>query len=616
MLLCLDKYFSSRYRCLPILNPDAWHGKAKTAWIALEYGEILSFNQIELAIVYLLVALGAREIHSTTTANAISELPDAASWCKEYPKKAQKIIPNIRDVPVCLSITQYIILRSQLEIDSSLTDAIALGEMAIEKASNLGLQNLMDTSKYANLPGLNAAESHRTWICAYLWTAFLKCSTGGTVDKLDLPESSLVVHKEAFEEAGISGVLHSTLMEQIRLVVAIYKNPLTCAQTITTFESLGDKSLFLENRIGASDSEKSALTILYWYTKVMAFKPLLYSDTWQQALQQIRPAAVELVGNILVAPFFSSFWGVILEQCAVLLLFDMVFVSKSSDCDSRDLFEKCLIALSPSSSFTLRTARQQYLTSNIEVDRATFLDNLMKQPSAFSSSSSSTRTSVSTSPSPLSVLTPPPSLASPLLPHSSSFSYFGSATHTTSQSPYESLASVSRKRSYPSTALPSFSSTASAAGVLPYPAPSAPRPSLRASAWSISPRRRSTSPHSTPENSQSVSPCSSPCRQGSISLPPILSHPSTPLPQPSPPAALPALNRALSVSTRDTKMEVDFEDDIDRKVRGMALGREVSGGGGGSDDDSAPDVAVGEVKDVKADVGKLRVWNKVMKIFT
>lgn len=165
MLECLKNYFTLIHPNYPMLDPESWYRKSKTAWIAIEYGSILSFNQIELAIIYILVALGSRESAHTK------------HWAHDYLTKAKKIIPNVAHVPMCLNISQYALLLSMYEIQENQSEALMLSETAIQTAVSLGLQTLVDTSKYADLPGLNALESHRTYICAYMWNQLLALAT-------------------------------------------------------------------------------------------------------------------------------------------------------------------------------------------------------------------------------------------------------------------------------------------------------------------------------------------------------------------------------------------------------------------------------------------------------
>lgn len=186
MLSNLGFYFTSYHPIIPMFNPRAWKNKAFAAWNTIDQGSVLSFNQIELAIIYLLVALGSRH----------------KKIALDYYAKAKKIIPNVFDVPMCLNIVQYTLLLSVFEavVNNDLPESAKLAESANENATSLGLHSLLDVAKYGSLdiPGLNQTESYRTWVSAYVWRRELELATTMTVNnKITKPTT---INDKAFKE--------------------------------------------------------------------------------------------------------------------------------------------------------------------------------------------------------------------------------------------------------------------------------------------------------------------------------------------------------------------------------------------------------------------------------
>jgi hypothetical protein len=186
MLSNLGFYFMSYHPIIPMFNPKSWKNKALAAWNTIDQGSVLSFNQIELAIIYLLVALGSRNKESAV----------------DYYEKSKKIIPNVFDVPMCLNIIQYTLLLSVFEavVNNDLLESARLAESANENATLLDLHSLLDVAKYGSLdiPGLNQTESYRTWVCAYVWRHELELATSITINTGIIKPT--IINDKAFRE--------------------------------------------------------------------------------------------------------------------------------------------------------------------------------------------------------------------------------------------------------------------------------------------------------------------------------------------------------------------------------------------------------------------------------
>lgn len=305
MLQCLDRYFGTYHLMYPMLDPDAWSRKAKTAWRALEYGSILSFNQIELAIVYLLVALGASETADASGGGGMS------GWSAEYYLKTKCIIPNVHEVPICLSITQYMVLSSMYLAVSSIVcpsqstgdnaEVSKLSYAAVKSATALGLHTLIDSTKYVDLPALNALESHRTWIGAYLWNEMVEATIASNIEHSEVLAASattVTMNTKAFLDIGYHNSSLIGMRMKLSLLRVDYLN--RCAHTPCTTEEIerslsstvGDKSLFLQSNPPANISSGIAsklnrsmskeewyhFRIVYWYTRVALNLPFLIAS--------------------------------------------------------------------------------------------------------------------------------------------------------------------------------------------------------------------------------------------------------------------------------------------------------------------------------------------------
>lgn len=237
-----------------MLNPQVWKNKAFEAWNTIDQGFVLSFNQIELAIIYLLVALG-----SSNRETAFN-----------YYEKALKIIPNVLDVPMCLNIIQYTLLLSVFEaaVNKNLQESFKLAQSAFKNSSALGLDSLLDVSKYGSLdiPGLNQTDSYRTWVCAYIWQLELNLVFPNTdkkkaknvttiIDKafteIEFDPSILKLRISALETdatnvgAGLASIMETGGLEALQLSINYYMNIIGFPSSSNQFTQIAQDSVIL-----------------------------------------------------------------------------------------------------------------------------------------------------------------------------------------------------------------------------------------------------------------------------------------------------------------------------------------------------------------------------------
>lgn len=450
MLQCLAKYFTVYHNLLPMLDPDAWYRKAKTAWRALEYGSILSFNQIELAIVYLLIALGARECGSSLFFN----IP-AKEWSTEYFERTQKIIPNVLEVPACLCITQFMFISSMYHVLTDEREAYTLSEAAIQTATSLGLHNLLDSTKYADLPALNALESHRTWICAYLWNQLICIATNHSAKY-----THIVLNPRAFIAIGYHN--SNILMHQIKMVELIHQHH--TEELTPVFETdrcilsaFGDRSRYIQATPPAplssgiaSQLNRSVDTrewlhfrLNYWFAHMSLYKPFLLAQAncenppldWRHGTEKCIDGAQELLKLILNsnASYTYDLWKLSLfaEQCAFVFLYHAMFCNGGPL--SFKLFQKCTEFLKASDSLTcafLQIVEEEPLvTSEFKLDHFSLAKSMFSRKHSSRSISVTSRRrslapphgSLSTTPS-WSIVSSPGSTLSSVSPCSSPIS--------------------------------------------------------------------------------------------------------------------------------------------------------------------------------------------------
>lgn len=362
MLQYLDQYATSHHLAFPFLNLAVWSRKAKTAWRAIEYGSVLSFNQIELAVIFVLVALGARE----SCHESAGEIP---RWANEYFNKTRAIIPNVYSVPMCLSVVQYMVLSSMYLAPIDPAEASQLASAALSGATRIGLHTLMDSSMYIDTPALNALESHRTYIAAYLWSNAISTATGHPVDQGDI---GIALKQKAYLDIKYR---HTDLLDlRIKLLAmarmhhakpvtsSLYSPPVpTSEQTAAAmFEAFGDPGRYriVTPPTASSNGAVSPLSskpelnhewllvrIAYFTTAVLVYLPYMISytlgsqdktfsgyqadlDDWAKGQSLCLDNAVELVNLVLSQPLDGSDSGVMawtsvsaLELCGTVLLF-------------------------------------------------------------------------------------------------------------------------------------------------------------------------------------------------------------------------------------------------------------------------------------------------------
>lgn len=307
MLQCLEAYFTTCHPAYPMLDPNTWYRKAKTAWRAIEYGSVLSFNQIELAIVYMLVSLGARESG-----------PEMAHWGPEYFLKTSAIFPNVYDVPMCLSVAQFMVLSSMALVLVDPAKAASLAAAATHGATSLGLHILADNAVYVNSPALNALESHRTWVAAYLWVHTISAATGQPVDLSGAPHVTL--NAKAYAEIGYNTTNFLAVRMKVCVVARMHHaNPVTSSlysppvptvpqTTAALSAAFGNSDTYrqemppaplssgIANKLnkGASQNEWLHVRVAYFATSVLVYLPYMLSQCLAASEQSMSASASQL----------------------------------------------------------------------------------------------------------------------------------------------------------------------------------------------------------------------------------------------------------------------------------------------------------------------------------
>jgi hypothetical protein len=328
MLQCLSSYFNIYQPLFPMLDPEAWTRKAKTAWRSLESRQVLSFNQIELAIVYTLVALGARE-----SAPALFLSIPAADWAFEYYDRTILIIPNVFEVPTCLLITQYMLLASMF---TALVDRVRshkLAAAAYRTATALGLHTLTDSTRYANIPALNASESHRTFVSAHLWSQLAALAAGSSPAEHSAP---VTLNPRAFSDIGYHNA--NILTHRLKMIDIMRTVPTATPPRVEDVEAglaraLGDRSRYLQPTPPAlvssgiaSQLNRSVGTrewlhyrLAYLVTEVTQYRPFLVAAVaapsdpqWSAGATKCLEAAGELyqlvAHNTVASPALLDAW--------------------------------------------------------------------------------------------------------------------------------------------------------------------------------------------------------------------------------------------------------------------------------------------------------------------
>lgn len=287
MLASLNRYFILYHPTIPMLNPQVWKNKAFVAWNTIDQDSVLSFNQIELAIIYLLVALG-----SSNRETAFN-----------YYEKALKIIPNVLDVPMCLNIIQYTLLLSVFEatVNKNLQESFKLAQSASKNSSALGFDSLLDVLKYGSLdiPGLNQTDSYRTWVCAYVWKLELDLVLPNT-DKKKAKNVTTTIIDRAFTEIEFDSSI-------LKLRVS----------TLETDATKGDAGLLSIMETGGLEGLQLSIN---YYTKIIGFpsSPNQFTQISQDSV--ISLAELILSYTCRQSPF-AYLYKHILDRCVVILMY-------------------------------------------------------------------------------------------------------------------------------------------------------------------------------------------------------------------------------------------------------------------------------------------------------
>lgn len=359
MLQCLSSYFNIYQPLFPMLDPEAWIRKAKTAWRSLESRQVLSFNQIELAIVYTLVALGARE-----SAPALFLSIPAADWAFEYYDRTMLIIPNVFEVPTCLLITQYMLLASMFTALVDRARSHKLATAAFRTATALGLHTLTDSTRYANIPALNASESYRTFVSAHLWSQVAALAAGSSPAEYSAP---VALNPRAFSDIGYHNV--NILTHRLKMIEIMRTVPTATPPRVEDVEAglartLGDRSRYLQPTPPAlvssgiaSQLNRSVGTrewlhyrLLYWVTEVIQYRPFLVAAVaapndpqWSAGAAKCLGAATELyqlvAHNTVASPALLDAW--LFSAFAELSLAIYLFRAVAGDSACLAQFREC-----------------------------------------------------------------------------------------------------------------------------------------------------------------------------------------------------------------------------------------------------------------------------------
>lgn len=359
MLQCLSSYFKIYGPLFPMLNFDVWFRKAKAAWRSLVSRQVLSLNQIELAIVYTLVALGARECAPALFLN----IP-AADWAFEYYDRTKLIIPNVFEVPPCLSITQYMMLASMFMAPVDRAHSHTLANSAFRTATELGLHTLTDNTRYADIPALNASESHRTFVSAHLWSQIAALAAGSSSMELPAP---VALNPRAFSDIGYYNtniLAHRIKMNEFMCALPTGKPPSVAEVDVALARALGDRSRYLRSTPPAlvssgiaSQLNRSVSTrewlhyrLAYWATEVVQYRPFLIATVaaptnpqWSAGAVKCLEAAGELYQLVAqpavtqTALFDAWLFATFAELCLAVYLFRAV----AGDTTCLALYREC-----------------------------------------------------------------------------------------------------------------------------------------------------------------------------------------------------------------------------------------------------------------------------------
>ncbi|CAN6643344.1 hypothetical protein TRVA0_020S00122 [Trichomonascus vanleenenianus] len=193
MLQCLCDYFSSYHIMLPMLDPDTWIRRAKSLWRSRDYGTALKLSNTELAIIYLIIALGSLG----SFANSFAGIEDTL-WAEEYSRKAQELLPN-PFIDVSVATAQVLVLMTVYSAGQGHGERVyyytghavriclarKLHTCLAEGLPALGMILDVDdasSTTSSSKPGstiddderelLELYEKHRTWVCCYTLEQF------------------------------------------------------------------------------------------------------------------------------------------------------------------------------------------------------------------------------------------------------------------------------------------------------------------------------------------------------------------------------------------------------------------------------------------------------------
>lgn len=159
MLQCCSDYFNSFHIIFPMLDPDTWIRRAKSAWRTMEYtgDRPQDMKEIELAIVYMIIALGSSGSFSATFSGSQDRAQSSF-----YHNKALELIPSPIDAEPSIGHVQYLILLSvfrisQMKYRQSFVYINATARYALLLGLHLLEQNNLKTDE--------DFDAYRTWVC-------------------------------------------------------------------------------------------------------------------------------------------------------------------------------------------------------------------------------------------------------------------------------------------------------------------------------------------------------------------------------------------------------------------------------------------------------------------
>ncbi|VVT53517.1 uncharacterized protein SAPINGB_P003613 [Magnusiomyces paraingens] len=234
MLQCVGCYFLAYHSIYPIFEPNYWYKFAKKIWRNMEYGvgnrwgllpNHSQLEGIEVAIIYILVALGSQECSRNTIFSGISSL----DWARCYFTRAMDIMGNnLDEFPSSVRLAQFSVVASLFEsislhekkaallVSFSLktcerlnlrVSGTALNELEKRKADpDYDLKTPMNPAlKYP--PNIDLFDGHRVFIVCYLWARLI----GGLQENF-MPHNfvnfsgSPDLNNSAFESIGFNNV--------------------------------------------------------------------------------------------------------------------------------------------------------------------------------------------------------------------------------------------------------------------------------------------------------------------------------------------------------------------------------------------------------------------------